>query len=331
MLGRSAELQRLTDALAAAAGSRSAARLVIVAPPGVGKSRLLAEFAASVGSAAVLRARVRPQATAPYETVAQLFGGDADLARALRDVGVSEYVPPSSAPRWRGSSIRTPPLGAGSDLAAERDARFDAWITALDALAGGSSAWLIEDVHWAGGDLLAFLDAAGRATTPHGRLVVATARPSLLETAAAWCDGGERLDLAPLPAADARQLVHALLGVALPEELVVAVAERSDGTPLFIEELLRTWASVGTLVRDGDAWRLAAHPDEVALPPTVQAIYAAQLDDLPPDARLVARRGAVAGRRLPIAALAALDSTSGWKVSRRFVAARSSPARCRTR
>ena len=308
MLGRSAELQRLTDALAAAAGSRSAARLVIVAPPGVGKSRLLAEFAASVGSAAVLRARVRPQATAPYETVAQLFGGEADIAKALRDGGVSE----SRAAVIRAEVARLVDPGgavgrAASDLAAERDARFDAWITALDALAGGPSAWLIEDVHWAGGDLLAFLDAAGRATTTHGRLVVATARPSLLETAAAWCDGGERLDLAPLPAADARELVHALLGAALPEELVVAVAERSDGTPLFIEELLRTWASVGTLVRDGDAWRLAAHPDEVALPPTVQAIYAAQLDDLPPDARLVARRGAVAGRRLPIAALAALE------------------------
>ena len=85
------------------------------------------------------------------------------------------------------------------------------------------------------------------------------------------------------------------------------MAERSDGTPLFIEELLRTWASVGTLVHADGAWHLAVQPESVSLPPTVQAIYAAQLDDLPPDARQVARRGAVAGRRVPLAAFPSLE------------------------
>ena len=334
MLGRSAELQRLTDALAAAAGSRSAARLVIVAPPGVGKSRLLAEFARLGGQRRrPPRAgcdRRRPRRTRRWRSCSVAMptwrGRSATSACPSR-------VPPSSAPRWRGSSIRTPPFGgAGSDLAAERDARFDAWITALDALSGGPSAWLIEDVHWAGGDLLAFLDAAGRAPTTHGRLVVATARPSLLETAAAWCDGGERLDLAPLPAADARELVHALLGAALPEELVAAVAERSDGTPLFIEELLRTWASVGTLVRDGDAWRLAvaagrggaaARPCRRSTPPSSTTCR-----PTPASSPGGARWPAVAcrSRRSPRS-----SSTSGWKVSRRCAVARSSPDRCRTR
>ncbi len=157
-----------------------------------------------------------------------------------------------------------------------------------------------------GGDLLAFLDHASRAPARHGRLVVATARPSLLDTAPAWCEG-TRIDLGPLAPTDAAELVHALVGNALPDELVAAVVERSDGTPLFIEELLRTWASVGTLVHDGDAWLLAVQPESVVLPQTVQAIYAAQLDDLPPDARMVARRGAVAGRRVPMAALKSLE------------------------
>jgi tetratricopeptide (TPR) repeat protein len=196
------------------------------------------------------------------------------------------------------------------DLGAERDARFDAWITALDALAGRAAAWLVEDVHWAGGDLLAFLDRAGADPARFGRVVVATARPSLLESAPDWCDA-ERVDLGPLPPADAAGLVRALLGAALPDELLAAVVARSDGTPLFIEELLRTWASVGTLVPSEGAWILAVHPTSVTLPPTVQAIYAAQLDDLPPDARTVARRGAVAGRRVPTGAFAALDIPDG--------------------
>ncbi len=297
-LGREQELARL---LAMGHG-----RCLIVAPPGVGKSRLLAEFAART-PATVLNARVRPQGTAPYETVAQLFeSAGGDLAAALTDAD----VPPSRAAVILDAVRRlTEPsvegAGSGGDLAGERDARFDAWLSALDALtaAPAPSVWLVEDVHWAGGDLLAFLDRAGQGE----RLVVATARPSLLETAPEWCASAERLDLGPLPVADAADLIRALVGDALPATLVATIAERSDGTPLFIEELLRTWASVGTLIRDTDAWRLAVAPDEVTLPPTVHAIYAAQLDDLPPDARMVARRGAVAGRRIPRGAFDPLD------------------------
>jgi hypothetical protein len=309
MLGRDAELARLQRAIEAIVAAGGADRVVIVAPPGVGKSRLLAELAAGTTSATVLRARVRPQATAPYETVAQLFA-DLDvgtLSAVLARGGTSDAR--ASVIRDEVARLLEPSSGtaaAGADLAAEREARFDAWIAALDALAGTAAIWLVEDVHWAGGDLLAFLDHAGRAPSRRGRLVVATARPSLLESAPAWCEA-TRIDLQPLPPLAASALVHALLGAALPEALVEAVVERSDGTPLFIEELLRTWASVGTLVLKDGTWHLAVTPESVSLPATVQAIYAAQLDDLPPDARLVARRGSVAGRRVPVDAFDSLD------------------------
>ncbi|HET7686492.1 MAG TPA: adenylate/guanylate cyclase domain-containing protein, partial [Candidatus Limnocylindria bacterium] len=308
MLGREAELARLR--------ALTTGRCLIVAPPGVGKSRLLAELASAIGErATVLRARVRPQGTAPYETVAQLIteaGGVGELDARLAAAGIgAARAAVIVAEARRLLDPAAGPTGSGGDIAAEREARFDAWLTALDALAGGPCAWLVEDVHWAGGDLLAFLELAGRRDGTHDRLVVATARPSILESAPGWCEGAGRLDLEPLPGAAAADLVRALVGDALPPEVVAAVAERSDGTPLFIEELLRTWASVGTLVRNGDDWRLAVAPDAITLPQTVQAIYAAQLDDLPADARLVARRGAVAGRRLPVAALPALDLADG--------------------
>src|SRR5438067_602689 len=97
----------------------------------------------------------------------------------------------------------------------------------------------------------------------------------------------------------AEELVRELVGEALPAELVARVAEQSAGNPLFVEELLRTWAAVGILATGEAGWRLAARAEEVELPLTVQAIYAAQLDDLPPPARAAARRAAVAGRRFP--------------------------------
>jgi class 3 adenylate cyclase len=321
MLGRDAELAALLSAAAAAGEGRTASRIVIVAPPGVGKSRLLAEFSVAA-DVNVLRARVRPQGTAPYETTAQLFeaaGGDVEAALAQAGVpsGRAAVIRNEVARLAEPGAREAGPVG---DLAVEREARFDAWVTALDALAPGPSAWLVEDIHWAGGDLLAFLAFAAAAPSRHGRLVVTTARPSLLASAPEWCAAGARIDLAPLPVTDAWALIHELVGDALSDELVSAIVERSDGTPLFIEELLRTWAGVGILVHDADGWHLTERPEAVPLPQTVQAIYAAQLDDLPPDARLVARRGAVAGRRLPVGAMPALeldDKRDGLEALRR--------------
>jgi tetratricopeptide (TPR) repeat protein len=110
---------------------------------------------------------------------------------------------------------------------------------------------------------------------------------------------------------DAGRLIRGLVGDALPVDLEERVAERSDGNPLFIEELLRTWVSVGALAREATGWRLASPAADVPLPPTVQAIYAGQIDDLPTAARQVARRASVAGRRFPERALDPLE-VSDW-------------------
>ena len=174
----------------------------------------------------------------------------------------------------------------------------------MHSLGTEPSVWLVEDIHWAGGDLLAFLAQAASWPSRGGRLVVATARPSVLEHLA---EGTPVLELPPLPSLEAGELIRALVGDALPEDVVAAVAERSDGNPLFIEELLRSWISSGTLVAEGPGWRLAVAPDAVPLPATVQAIYAAQLDDLPGAARLLARRASVAGRRFAARALEPLE------------------------
>ena len=167
--------------------------------------------------------------------------------------------------------------------------------------------WLVEDVHWASPDLLAFLELAGGSARSAGRLVVASTRPVLLDERPEWVGSGERLDLPLLPPRETEELVRELVGEALPADLVARVAERSAGNPLFVEELLRTWAAVGILAAEEAGWRLAAPAEEVELPLTVQAIYAAQLDDLPPPARAAARRAAVAGRRFPREALALFE------------------------
>ena len=202
-----------------------------------------------------------------------------------------------------------PLLRPTGKTASDRETRFAAWLETLDALSERErSLWVVEDVHWAGPDLLAFLAQAGTATGE--RLVVATARPSLLETAPEWCEAATLLHLSPLASAATSELVKALVGDALPTQVVEQIARRSDGNPLFVEELLRTWVSVGVLAESATGWRLAHAPENVPLPPTVQSIYAAQLDDLPAPARSCARRASVPGRRFPVSALDRLDVES---------------------
>ncbi|MGZ4332933.1 MAG: adenylate/guanylate cyclase domain-containing protein [Gaiellaceae bacterium] len=297
-LGRGDELKRLGALVG------TTARVTIVAPPGVGKTRLLDELAAGAGEAVVLRARLRPDVLSPFEPVGQLAGGPrtpGELVALARASGATEAR----------AAVVAELLGAVGSAevqpAAEREQLFAAWLEGLDAIAGERAAlWLVEDVHWASPDLLAFLELAGGSPRTAGRLVVASARPVLLDERLEWVEGGERLDLPLLPSPETEELVRELVGEALPAELVERVVERSAGNPLFVEELLRTWAGVGILAADDSGWRLVAPAEEVELPLTVQAIYAAQLDDLPPPARAAARRAAVAGRRFPRAALVVL-------------------------
>jgi len=300
-LGREELLARLEDAVGAATPL-----VLLVAPPGVGKTRVLDDLARRVEARATLfRCRLRPDVLSPFEPVGQLVRSvtspdELDARLATLGAGRAEVV---------AAALRTvvAPVAAGSgDDADDRDRLFAAWAAGLGALAGGAAVWLVEDVHWASPDFRDFLRAAPPATT-----VVTTARPVLLEDAPEWCAAADAVELPPLPPADAQALVRALVGAAIPSDLVERIADASGGNPLFVEELLRTWAGAGVLVREDERWVLTVAAGEVALPPTVQAIYAGQLDDLPPGVRTAARRASVAGRRFPFAALDPLGVADG--------------------
>lgn len=328
IIGRDAELDRLDRALEEAVAG-DPARLVIAAPPGVGKTRLVEEFVRrsvdSRGDVVAWRARLRPDAVGPYQPVAQvvlsaLAGAGMDVRAGLpgraADIARDALVARATAAgRARVVAdhlveVLSPPDASEPTRPVDRVTLFEAWLEGLDALAGpATQVWLIEDVHWAGGDVLAFLELAGSAPSPGGRLVLATARPALLERDGGWSAATAMIDLPPLTSPDASRLVRALVGEAIPDDLAGRVVERSDGNPLFIEELLRTWASVGVLIEESDGtWRLVSPSADIPLPATVQSIYAAQIDDLPPGARRVARRASVAGRRFPERALDPLEA-----------------------
>jgi len=313
-IGRARELALLVEALAACTRGEGH-RITVVAPPGTGKSRLLREFAARASGtdASIRTARVRPDVLAAFSPAADLLAG------ALADAGA--VGDPESLRRALAASLDAPRAAVVADelaalfvgfedhgetpeAEARRDARFAAWSEGLGALARTPEVWLVEDVHWSAPDFRVFLAAATRG----GRLVVCTSRPSLLDEDAEWTTAAELLSLEPLTDASTADLARALAGDALPAELVERIAERSGGTPLFVEELLRSWVATGLLARANGSWLLTRDDGEIELPTTVQAIYAAQLDDLPAGCRRLVRRASVAGRQFPLAALDALGA-----------------------
>ncbi len=311
-LGRDTELDSLAAALARTTAQGTSERWLIVAPPGTGKTRLLDELAArSAAEVVVRRTRFRADDPRPFGAISDLVSGlvGDDLEVRLVTGGLAT----GRAAVVAEALTRLAAGPAAEDGASpDRETRFAAWLDGFTTLtAGRGELWLVEDAHWAGRDALAFLDAADDRPGRGGRLVIVTARPSLLETDPAWCasdptDRRHRIDLPGLTGGPAVALIHALVGDALQGDLVAHIAEASDGNCLFIEELLRTWVSVGVLRPDGDGWTMDTSAERVAIPLTVHAVYGVQLDDLPPSARAVARRAAVAGRRFPVDALAAL-------------------------
>jgi adenylate cyclase len=147
----------------------------------------------------------------------------------------------------------------------------------------------VEDIHWADEGMLDLIEYLARwANGP--TLIVCLAREELLDRRPGW--GGGRLNattvaLEPLPAAEARELVAALLpgqkAAAANRQLVEQVALRSGGNPLFAEEM------VNRIVEEGGR-------DTEALPETVHSVLAARLDALPRSERRVLQHGSVVGQ-----------------------------------
>ncbi|MCD2187036.1 adenylate/guanylate cyclase domain-containing protein [Actinomycetospora soli] len=282
--GRDADLARLRSAHRAA---RGAERLTVLAPPGVGRTRLVEEFRARTPGP-VLLARVRREEPV-YAPVAALL-----TAAGVTPEGVAARLARHghTGTRAEVSARHTGALLRGEPLSGDPQELWASWTAVLDAEGdpgGPTPVWVLDDVHLAGPDLLAFLDHATAAPHRATRLVVTTARPG------ATAPAGAVLVLDPLSDEEITALVtDRAPDLAAP--VVEQVRRAAGGNPLFVVELLRAWEQAG---RAGDP----------VVPSTVRAIYLGQLDALPQPSRTLLGQGSVAGRTLPASALPDLGVT----------------------
>ena len=178
----------------------------------------------------------------------------------------------------------------GWTTAADREEEFAAWRRFLHGLAATRPLVLVlEDLHRADDALLDFVE--GLVDRDGGRvpvLVLATARPELLERPARLGRRGTTIRLEPLNDPDTTGLLATLLAHhGLPTAVDPALLGRVGGNPLFAEEYTRCCATVAPRRR---------RPPWMPLPTGVRAIVAARLDALPAADKAVLHDAAVLGQ-----------------------------------
>jgi class 3 adenylate cyclase/tetratricopeptide (TPR) repeat protein len=288
MVGRGRELQGLRDAFARADADRSCQLFTVLGSAGVGKSRLAAEFLAGL-EAEVVRGRCLSYGEGitywPVVEILKQLGTlpEGDAARPLRSLlGETELAASAEEIAW------------GFRKLLEQEAQQQPLVCVLD------------DLHWAEEMLLDLVEHVADLSRDAPILLLCMARPELLERRPSWGGGkwnASTVLLEPLDAGETEQLLSELGG--LPGELHERIVQTAEGNPLFLEEML-------ALVRDSGG-------AQVEVPPTIQALLAARLDQLDPAERSVLEHGSVEGRIFHRGAVAALGDGDG-EVDRRLVA-----------
>jgi class 3 adenylate cyclase/tetratricopeptide (TPR) repeat protein len=266
MVGRATELRRLRDAFEQAERNRSCQLFTILGSAGVGKSRLTAEFLEGL-DATVIRGRC-------------LSYGDGitywPLVEALIQLGTR---PEDTA----AAATITAVLGETGQATTPDEIAWAFRKTIEQAAATRQLVCVFDDLHWAEPAFLDLVEHVADLSRDAPILLLCMARPELLDRRTGW--GGGKLNattvlLEPLSPAETEELIGRL--GEMDEQLKARIREAAEGNPLFVEEML-------AMVRESGG-------REVIVPPSIQALLAARLDQLDAAERTVLERGAVEGK-----------------------------------
>jgi class 3 adenylate cyclase/tetratricopeptide (TPR) repeat protein len=284
---------------------------LICAEPGVGKTRMMMEVHRRFGES---QAQTILMFCSAYHSGTSLYPVVDYLSRALhfahntepgeRLVKLQSWLDSLGLPTARFVPLLAPLLSidlperftpAHPDGAERRRRTINALVELVVAHTQRQPVLLaVEDLHWVDPSTREFLGLLVDAIREQRIFALMTYRP---EIAAPWSNQRHltTLTLNHLTEAECRQLVRGLeTEQALPDELVEQIVNRTDGVPLFVEELLRTVLEAGS--DSGDA-----------IPETLRDALTARLDRLG-EAKRVAQLASVIGRVFPLRLLQAASA-----------------------
>lgn len=306
LVGRGAELDLLAERFALAC--RGSGQVVLIhGDAGLGKSRVaqaLRERLATQPSTWLEGHCVPHAANQPFSVVSQLLGAAFAAAGAENDAAklakLAEWgVPPESLALVADLlGLPSPAGSARPDLSLElqRSHTLEALLACLCGVARErATVALIEDLHWADPSSLELLRMAIEKPVAAPLLLVLTARPEFEQALAGGADFAE-LSLERLTDLQSRELAAGVCaGRVIPGAALDSIAARSDGIPLYVEELTQALLEGGALVEDDGHLRTPGDYSEQAVPVTLYSWLMARLDRLG-SAKAVAQIGATVGR-----------------------------------
>jgi serine/threonine protein kinase/tetratricopeptide (TPR) repeat protein len=354
MIGREVELKHLQDAWESAYDGDTQL-VTVLGETGVGKSRLLYEFDnwSELRHEVfwLFRGRATPEmVNRPYALLRDVFMfrfeiQDSDSTSAVRDKmekGIVELsIPPAGDPQPHVNSLEQAHfigqlLGfnfsysqylreALKDASRFHERAVQHLLQFFRAVSGRRTSdlalMILEDLHWADRKSLEVTTRLVQEMPDAHLMIACAARPALLERYPSWGTSSPHsstLTLSPLSKRDSRKLVKEVLQKvdSVPDDLRDLIAERSEGNPLYIEELVKVLIEDRVIVKGEPAWTIQAERlSAMRVPPTLTGILQARLDSLNPDERTALQRAAVIGRTFWGSAVQALEEGDNLPVS----------------
>jgi class 3 adenylate cyclase/tetratricopeptide (TPR) repeat protein len=296
LVGRARELELMSSVWTRALSDRRPHLVTVIGPPGIGKTRLCHETASIVasGDGRILHGRCLPYGEqAGYQAFSFLVrdacgivASDAPAAaREKLERTVLNVLPESEAPetaRFLALLLGLAPHDAVDDVTL----LFFAARRFLESVGLAQPTLLVfEDLHWAQTSEIELLEYLAKHLRDSPLVIVAVARPELLDNHPTWGGGlaaQTTIPLDPLDAADAAALAGRIVQGATERAFDVArLVEVAGGNPLFLEELAASVVELG---------------DSDDLPVTVREAIAARIDAMPADVRTALLSAAVVGK-----------------------------------
>jgi class 3 adenylate cyclase/predicted ATPase len=296
--------------------------VLISGEPGIGKSRLAQALVEWIAGEPHTRLRTfcspHHQDHALYPTITQLERAagyrredtvvqrldklEAVLAQATNDLG--EAAPVLAALLSLPTGERYLPLNLTPQT--QKEKTLQALVGQVSGLAARQPLlMLFEDAHWSDPTSLELYDLIIDRVPALRALLIVTYRP---EFSPPWI-GRPHVTSLGLNRLAPRQRAEMITGVtggkALPREIADQIADRTDGVPLFVEELTKAVVESGMLTDAGDRYTAVGPVPALAIPASLEASLLARLDRLSP-VREVAQIGATLGRQFSHELIAAV-------------------------
>lgn len=309
-VGREGEISSLEDRLSDVEAGHGQV-VVLTGDPGVGKSRLLAEFRSRLsGRATWVEGRCISfgQSMAFHPLVDLLrrnFGVDeedeADLVRGKVVEGMTKL----SKDLAKGAVYIQYMLGVAPD--GDRVHQMDPQVRRAEtfetlrrlllvAAERKPQVLVFEDLHWSDTATTEFLGYILDSVPASRVLVLATLRSGYTSP---FDDRSyvTRIALHNLPPKDSTRIAQAVLAADdLPQELQSLIHRKAEGNPFFVEELVKSLRETNAIRQEGDKWVPGRPLEQIMVPDTVQGVLMSRIDRLEDDARRTLQLAAVIGR-----------------------------------